>query len=110
VPHAGAAAAAPPAPAPEALGASTNGRNTLLWQWKCDLTKGRSVTAIAWNHDRTDLAAVGYGSYTFGEKVDGLVAIWSLKNLRYPLWWFHLPSGVTALDFSRATGAAPGLQ
>jgi dynein intermediate chain 4, axonemal len=83
---------------------SNNERNQLLWQWKCNLTQGRAATCLAWNHDRHDLAAVGYGCFTFGQKQDGLVCIWSMRNPSYPLWWFRLESGVTTIDFSKATG------
>lgn len=75
-----------------------------LWQWRCDLTEGRSVTSMSWNTDRHDLVAVGYGSFAFGNNQDGLVCIWSLRNPNYPLWWFTVDSGVTSLDFSSITG------
>lgn len=77
----------------------------LLWQWSCDLTAGRNVSCMAWNHERHDLLAVGYGSFEFERQQGGLVCLWSMRNPSYPLWWFELESGVTALDFSKATGA-----
>jgi hypothetical protein len=86
-------------------GTSSNDRIQLLWQWKCGLTEGRNVSCMAWNHDRHDLAAVGYGSFVFGQQQEGLVCIWSMKNPSYPLWWFAVSSGVTSVDFSKATGA-----
>lgn len=85
-------------------GTSSNDRIQLLWQWKCGLTEGKNVSCMAWNHDRHDLAAVGYGSFVFGQQQEGLVCIWSMKNPSYPLWWFAVSSGVTSVDFSGATG------
>lgn len=88
----------------EDLGTTSNERMQLLWQWKCDLTAGRNVSCIAWNHERIDLVAVGYGSFDFGQHGDGMVCIWSMKNPCYPLWWFTVAAGVTCMDFSRASG------
>ena len=56
----------------------------LLWQWKCDLTDGRSVTSMSWCIDRPDLVAVGYGSFVFGENNNGLVCIWSVQEPELP--------------------------
>ena len=89
---------------PEPPGVSSNDQMQLLWQWKCELTDGRNVSCLAWNHHRHDLAAVGYGSFKFGEQQDGMVCIWSMKNPSYPLWWLKVASGVTSLDFSKAAG------
>jgi WD40 repeat protein len=76
----------------------------LLWQWTCSLTKGRNVSCMAWNHERRDLIAVGYGSFECQKHQDGLVCIWSMRNPSYPLWHFELESGITSLDFSKAGG------
>jgi WD40 repeat protein len=76
----------------------------LLWQWSCNLTKGRNVSCMAWNHERRDLLAVGYGSFVCQKHQGGLVCIWSMRNPSYPLWWFELESGITSLDFSKAGG------
>lgn len=106
-----AAAAAQAAPEPaEQLGTTSNGRMQLLWQWKCDLTAGRNVSCMAWNHERIDLVAVGYGSFDFGQHGDGMVCIWSMKNPCYPLWWLRVATGVTCMDFSRASGAQQACQ
>lgn len=83
---------------------SNSSHMQLLWQWKCDITEGRSVTSMSWCTDRPDLVAAGYGSFVFGENKNGLVCIWSLKNPNYPLWSFSTEAGVTALDFSTVSG------
>ncbi|GMF41800.1 unnamed protein product [Phytophthora fragariaefolia] len=44
--------------------------------------------------------AVGAGST--GEEQDGLVLFWSLTNPEYPERIYHLPVGVTSIDFSTA--------
>ncbi len=52
-----------------------------------------------------DILAVGYrearSPYTLNEVDDGLLLFWSLRNPDYPERKLHLPSGVTALDFSK---------
>ncbi|GFH26850.1 WD_REPEATS_REGION domain-containing protein, partial [Haematococcus lacustris] len=78
-----------------------------LWDWVCPATEGHQVACMAWNKAAPDLLAVGYGTLSFsktaaggassltpgdvaaGKEEDstaGLVAFWSLKNPKYPLW------------------------
>lgn len=71
-----------------------------LWDFQCDLTRGRNVSCMASNKLRKDILAVGYGQYEFSHQKDGMVAFWSLKNPDYPDWVFRSPTGVTALAFS----------
>ncbi|KAK2569811.1 Dynein axonemal intermediate chain 4 [Acropora cervicornis] len=73
-----------------------------LWNYSCNLTKGRNVSCMAWNKLNPDILAVGYGEFVFSEQKGGLACCWSLKNPEYPERYFHLISGVTALDFSAA--------
>ncbi|XP_051917432.1 dynein axonemal intermediate chain 4 isoform X1 [Hippocampus zosterae] len=70
----------------------------LLWTFSCQLTKGWSITCMAWNKQNVDLLAVGYGNFSPGSK--GLICCWSIKNLSWPERLYHCHSGITALDFS----------
>ncbi|XP_067385458.1 dynein axonemal intermediate chain 4 isoform X2 [Channa argus] len=71
-----------------------------LWAFTCELSRGRSVTSIAWNKKNPDLLAVGYGEFDSSNKNPGLVCCWSFKNCKWPERVFHCSSAVTALDFS----------
>ncbi|KAK2843981.1 hypothetical protein Q5P01_010640 [Channa striata] len=71
-----------------------------LWAFTCELSRGRSVTSMAWNKKNPDLLAVGYGEFDCGNQKPGLVCCWSIKNLKWPERVFHCDSAVTALDFS----------
>ncbi|KAF7253981.1 WD repeat-containing protein 78 [Varanus komodoensis] len=73
-----------------------------LWPYGCDLTKGNSVTCMAWNKLNPDLLAVGYGQFRYKEQKKGLACCWSLKNPMWPERIYHCIHGVTALDFSAA--------
>jgi len=73
-----------------------------LWSYSCNLTKGRNVSCMAWNKLNPDILAVGYGEFVFSEQKGGLACCWSIKNPEYPERYFHLSSGVTAVDFSAA--------
>ncbi|KAL3667671.1 hypothetical protein V7S43_007224 [Phytophthora oleae] len=102
-----------------------------LWAFRCELTKDRTVSCLAWNTANEDLLAVSYArtepfnptelgdspsipangpnrpgqptqSSGSGEKRDGLVLFWSLTNPEYPERIYHLPVGVTSIDFSTA--------
>eukprot|EP00898_Chlorokybus_atmophyticus_P006622 jgi/Chlat1/6961/Chrsp52S06647 len=75
----------------------------VLWNFSCDLTKGRNVSCMAWNAVKCDLLAVGYGQFEFGPHVAGLVAFWSLQNPTYPEWSFSTRTGVTALHFCKSS-------
>ncbi|KAM9845029.1 dynein axonemal intermediate chain 4 [Aulostomus maculatus] len=72
----------------------------LLWTFQCELSKGRSVSSMAWNKKNPDLLAVGYGEVDSSNQRPGLVCCWSLKNSTWPGRAIHCESAVTSLDFS----------
>ncbi|KAI8801466.1 WD40-repeat-containing domain protein [Cladochytrium replicatum] len=75
----------------------------LLWSFRCELTRARSVTYIAWNKENEDLIAVSYGeSKLGGTGPAGLLLCWSVKNLEWPERIYKTGSGATALDFSKS--------
>jgi hypothetical protein len=55
-----------------------------LWSFKCPLTRGRTISCMAWNRINQDLLAVSYGQFDFTNQKDGMVCFWSLKNPEYP--------------------------
>ncbi|KAK3574750.1 hypothetical protein QTP86_017524 [Hemibagrus guttatus] len=79
---------------------SLNPALELLWTFSCELTKGHSVSCMAWNKKNTDLLAVGYGQFDFKDQTSGLVCIWSMKNPTWPEQSFNCKTSVTSLDFS----------
>uniref|UniRef100_A0A3Q0QZP1 Dynein axonemal intermediate chain 4 n=1 Tax=Amphilophus citrinellus TaxID=61819 RepID=A0A3Q0QZP1_AMPCI len=76
-----------------------------LWVFSCELSRGRSVSCMAWNRKNPDLLAVGYGGFDFGNQTPGLVCCWSIKNLKlqWPERVIHCDSTVTSLDFSASS-------
>jgi dynein intermediate chain 4, axonemal len=75
----------------------------LLWNFKCDLTSGRSVTSVSWNKENEDILAVGYGeSKVLLNSSPGLVLVWSARNLEWPDRVYTCNHPVTALDFSKS--------
>ena len=75
----------------------------MLWAWNAPMTRGRCVTAMSWNTVNEDVLAVGYGGFSYAAPKGGLVLFWSLRNPVYPERVLSLPSGCTAVDFSRKT-------
>ncbi|RVE61382.1 hypothetical protein OJAV_G00170360 [Oryzias javanicus] len=73
-----------------------------LWVFSCELTRGFSVSSMAWNKKNLDLLAVGYGKFDSTDQRPGLVCCWSLKNPMWPERVVHCDSTVTSLDFSAA--------
>jgi len=76
-----------------------------LWSFKCDLSRGRNVTQIAWNKKCEDIIAVSYEelkSTTNPNAPKGLILCWSLKNSEYPSRVFKLDTPVTTIDFSQS--------
>ncbi|XP_044213816.1 dynein axonemal intermediate chain 4-like isoform X1 [Thunnus albacares] len=71
-----------------------------LWAFSCELTRGRTITSMAWNKENLDLLAVGYGDFDSAYQKRGLICCWSLKNLTWPERVFRCHSSVTSLDFS----------
>ncbi|EGB09149.1 hypothetical protein AURANDRAFT_25101 [Aureococcus anophagefferens] len=75
----------------------------MLWAWNAPMTRGRCVTAMSWNTVNEDVLAVGYGGFSYAAPKGGLVLFWSLRNPVYPERVLSLPSGCTAVDFSKNT-------
>ncbi|NXC60424.1 WDR78 protein, partial [Aleadryas rufinucha] len=71
-----------------------------LWSYRCDLTRGHSVSSMAWNKINPDLLAVGYREFVSQDHKEGLACCWSLKNPMWPERIFRCEHGVTAVDFS----------
>ncbi|XP_008298114.1 dynein axonemal intermediate chain 4 [Stegastes partitus] len=71
-----------------------------LWAFSCELSRGRSISSLAWNKKNPDILAVGYGQFDSGDQKQGLVCCWSIKNPTWPERFIHCDSAVTALDFS----------
>ncbi|NWU32344.1 WDR78 protein, partial [Dyaphorophyia castanea] len=74
-----------------------------LWCYRCDLTKGHSVSSMACNKLNPDLLAVGYREFVSQDHKEGLACCWSLKNPMWPERIFRCEHGVTAVDFSLAS-------
>lgn len=70
-----------------------------LWRFAYEQAHRKTVTAIAWNPQFTDLFAVGYGSYDFEKQGPGLICCYTLKNTSFPEYAFQTSSGVMCLDF-----------
>ncbi|XP_028987572.1 dynein axonemal intermediate chain 4 [Betta splendens] len=71
-----------------------------LWVFTCELSRGLSISSMAWNKKIPDLVAVGYGELHSSNQKPGLVCCWSLKNLTWPERILRCDSAVTSLDFS----------
>uniref|UniRef100_A0A3B4X930 Dynein axonemal intermediate chain 4 n=1 Tax=Seriola lalandi dorsalis TaxID=1841481 RepID=A0A3B4X930_SERLL len=71
-----------------------------LWSFSCELSRGRSVSSMAWNRKNPDLLAVGYGESDSTDQRPGLVCCWSFKNPTWPERVLLCDSAVTSLDFS----------
>ncbi|XP_076600849.1 dynein axonemal intermediate chain 4 [Chaetodon auriga] len=71
-----------------------------LWAFSCELSRGRSVSSVAWNKRNPDLLAVGYDELDSSDQKPGLVCCWSVKNPMWPERVIHCDSAVTSLDFS----------
>lgn len=72
---------------------------TPLWSFACPLTEGRNVSCFDWNRANSDLLVAGYGSFTFGQHLNGLILFWSIKNPFYPVKIIKTQYGVSSLDF-----------
>ncbi|TPX30656.1 hypothetical protein SeMB42_g07886 [Synchytrium endobioticum] len=73
----------------------------LLWSFRCELTRGRSVNYIAWNWQNQNVLAIAYGEAHYNPDASpGLILCWSLKNPEWPERIYPAKSPVTALDFS----------
>ncbi|XP_071346282.1 dynein axonemal intermediate chain 4-like isoform X2 [Trachinotus anak] len=74
-----------------------------LWSFSCELSRGRSVSSMAWNRKNPDLLAVGYGESDSSNQKPGLVCCWSLKNPTWPERVLLCDAAVTSLDFSASS-------
>ena len=79
---------------------TANRRLEKLWSFNCDITNGRTVSAMCWNSVRQDVLAVAFGQFEFADQKEGLIVFWSLKNPEYPERTIKNPVGVTSLAFS----------
>uniref|UniRef100_A0A3Q1AS69 Dynein axonemal intermediate chain 4 n=1 Tax=Amphiprion ocellaris TaxID=80972 RepID=A0A3Q1AS69_AMPOC len=84
----------------EDTGSSPSPSLRSLWVFSCKLSRGRSISSMAWNKKNLDLLAVGYGQFNSGDQEPGLVCCWSIKNPTWPEHFIHCDSAVTCLDFS----------
>jgi len=75
----------------------------LLWQFKCEETKGRTVSSMSWNRVNQDILAVAYCQFNFEINRDGLIMLWTLKNPDYPERCIACDTGVCSIDFSSKT-------
>jgi hypothetical protein len=74
-----------------------------LWSFRCELTRGRVVTHMAWNKSKEDIISIAYGdSKTNLAATQGLILCWSLKNPEWPERIYKAHSPVTAIDFSHS--------
>ncbi|KAF7223108.1 dynein axonemal intermediate chain 4 [Nothobranchius furzeri] len=73
---------------------------TCLSVFSCELSRGRSISSMAWNKKNPDLLAVGHGEPDSRNQKAGLVCCWSLNNPTRPERIIHCNSVVTCLDFS----------
>lgn len=71
-----------------------------LWAYRCELTRGRLVSFVAWNELNEDIIAIGYGPSKFGNS-QGLILVWSIKNPDWPERVIRCEMGVTAISFSK---------
>ena len=74
-----------------------------LFNYNCDRTKGRTISAMDWNCLNHDLLAAGYGEFIHTEKAQkGLLMLWTLKNPTFPERWIETPSRITSCSFSKS--------
>ncbi|KAM9351985.1 dynein axonemal intermediate chain 4-like [Symphorus nematophorus] len=71
-----------------------------LWAFSCKLTRGRTITSMAWNKKNPDILAVGYGDCDPSNGKPSLICCWTIKNIMWPERVIHCHSCVTSLDFS----------
>jgi dynein intermediate chain 1 len=71
-----------------------------LWHFApTPTTKGRSVTALAWNPTHPTLFAAGYGSFEPGKPLTGIVCCHTLSDASQPECEIPLSSSVLSLAF-----------
>lgn len=73
-----------------------------LWRFEYEPAGRKSVTAMCWNPEFTDLYAVGFGSYDFLKQTGGgMICCYTLKNTSHPEFVYEAESGVMTLDFNK---------
>ena len=77
-----------------------------LFDFECEFTKGRHVSAIDINVQNPDLVAVGYGetdiTCTNDEQLKpGLLCFWTLKNPKFPEKIIRTEHSITCAQFSK---------
>lgn len=72
----------------------------LLFEFKCEVVKNRTISGMAWNRVNQDLLAVSYCEFDFSDQKDGFILFWTLKNPEFPERIIKCPSGVCSIDFS----------
>ncbi|KAI9343174.1 WD40-repeat-containing domain protein [Obelidium mucronatum] len=77
---------------------------TALWNYRCEVTRGRSVMYMAWNKQNEDILAVAYGENknSFSPHL-GILLVWSLKNPEWPERIYRSNQPVTSVDFAKYT-------
>ncbi|CAH8559841.1 unnamed protein product [Schistosoma turkestanicum] len=88
-------------PAKEENNPPTIPRVVQLWRFLCSMTKGYSITDMAWNKQNLNILAVGYGQFEYNNQQKGLVCCWSLKLIEHPERCYKTPNSVTAVGWSK---------
>ena len=90
-----------------AVAAPPKGPFLPLWKFSHPEAKGLTVTSIAFNPLFSDLFAVSYGSYDFGQASSkrGLVCVYTLKNVGYPEYIIRPSGAVMSVDWHRSHAA-----
>uniref|UniRef100_A0A3Q2D8Z0 Dynein axonemal intermediate chain 4 n=1 Tax=Cyprinodon variegatus TaxID=28743 RepID=A0A3Q2D8Z0_CYPVA len=71
-----------------------------LWVFSCELTRGRTVSCMAWDKNNPDLLAVGYSETDSMNEKPGLVCCWCIINPTWPERIIYCDGAITTLDFS----------
>ncbi|XP_038158940.1 dynein intermediate chain 4, axonemal [Cyprinodon tularosa] len=71
-----------------------------LWVFSCELTRGRTVSCMAWDKNNPDLLAVGYSETDSMNQKPGLVCCWCIINPTWPERIIYCDGAITTLDFS----------
>lgn len=82
------------------LNKSTDSTIHGLWRIIFSENKKFNVTSLAWNTRYSDLFAVSFGSYEFAKKFNrNVIALFSLKNIKYPEKVITLQNSAYCIDF-----------
>ena len=72
----------------------------LLFKFRCDITKGRTVSSADWNWVNPDLLAATYGEIDLNVNKEGHIIFWTQKNPNYPERVIDTPSRAMCCKFS----------